>query len=298
MYAGRKVSGIPQSIDAAGTILLMNREEGSLEKQAFSHPAQPRRPVAVIDQIGGWRLCDYVPPDALIRVFAMSVSQRPGTDVARYLLEMGHRHIAFVTPYGRHVWSRNRCAGCTAAFNAAGLSDHVHVFTPSPIDAEEATKHSIDDLIPLVNMLLGAGDMIPGFLRSDFSSYLSAENLRRVYRGAQTGRILAPLFGKMLDDTRITAWVTVNDAVAFHALDFLSERGVRVPEDISLISFDDTFEASQRNLSSYNFNIPGVVHAVMSYLLNPQRFSAARFGTEVELDGVVVTRKSCGRPGR
>ena len=36
-----------------------------------------------------------------------------------------------------------------------------------------------------------------------------------------------------------TALVFYNDEIAYRYIDFLTERGVRVPEDISIVSFDD-----------------------------------------------------------
>ena len=46
-----------------------------------------------------------------------------------------------------------------------------------------------------------------------------------------------------------TAMILYNDEVAGSYMDFLKDRGLRVPEDISLVSFDDAGPAQEGDLT-------------------------------------------------
>jgi len=93
---------------------------------------------------------------------------------------------------------------------------------------------------------------------------------------------------------RLEAIVAFNDATALAALSALTDRGIRVPQDISVVGFDDTMEAG--------FSIPPLT--TISQRLEEQGRRAASLVLDaldgrpiphhVVLDTALVVRRSCG----
>ena len=91
----------------------------------------------------------------------------------------------------------------------------------------------------------------------------------------------------------LTAWVCANDGIAVIAHDFLVEKGLSVPGDVSLVGFDDSADSFYRGLTSYNFNSRGVAQALLTHLLDRGR-SRELWGqrTDVTIEGFVHDRRS------
>jgi len=75
------------------------------------------------------------------------------------------------------------------------------------------------------------------------------------------GRYWEPDFGyagarEILDQTDVTAIVSANDRVALGAYQAAQERGLRIPEDLSVISFDDEYLASYLRPKLTTMQIP------------------------------------------
>jgi len=75
------------------------------------------------------------------------------------------------------------------------------------------------------------------------------------------GRYWEPDFGyagarEILDQTDVTAIVSANDRVALGAYQADQERGLRIPEDLSVISFDDEYLASYLRPKLTTMQIP------------------------------------------
>jgi len=86
--------------------------------------------------------------------------------------------------------------------------------------------------------------------------------------------------------------VVFNDLLALPILDQLSEERVRVPDELSVVSFDNTMPAQLKGLSSYSFNYPAIVNAMLEHILDPKR---TRSGDGVvEVPGMVVERQTSG----
>jgi len=103
---------------------------------------------------------------------------------------------------------------------------------------------------------------------------------------------LRPLFERALAAHDATARVAVNDAVAMEALRFLHERGVAVPRDMSVAGFDNTLESFFNGLTSWDFNIPALVGALLGHILGPRPSGRAAYGPVVEIEGFVAARQT------
>jgi LacI family transcriptional regulator len=75
------------------------------------------------------------------------------------------------------------------------------------------------------------------------------------------GRLWEPDFGyrgaqEILDAVTVTAIVAANDRVAFGVYQAAQERGLRIPDDLSVVSFDDEYLASYLHPSLTTMQIP------------------------------------------
>jgi DNA-binding LacI/PurR family transcriptional regulator len=101
-----------------------------------------------------------------------------------------------------------------------------------------------------------------------------------------------------LDLTGVTALFVANDQMALGALRALHERGVRVPEEISVAGFDDIPEAAffspPLTTVRQDFKQLGL-HSVRLLLARVREGAAAR---SVTLPAELVPRASVSRPPR
>lgn len=85
------------------------------------------------------------------------------------------------------------------------------------------------------------------------------------------------------------ARVLVNDLCAAWALDYLEKRSIDVPGTISLISLDDLPIALAKGISSYNFNYPAAMIAMLGYITNPRLYPVSR--QVIEIEGQIIPRR-------
>jgi len=97
------------------------------------------------------------------------------------------------------------------------------------------------------------------------------------------------LFKKAASIPNITAWVCANDYMATMAIDYIKRK---VDKKIALVGFDDTFLAFRNGLTSYNFNIQGLVQLMLAHILNPSADVAAKRLVPFEIEGLLVVRNT------
>ena len=128
-------------------------------------------------------------------------NQKPGILMARHLLELGHRDVAFIAPplTARQHQRQKRVGGFLMEFEKAGLSDHVLV---------RSAADSKDTEIPNIESEYRMG------------YDLTVELLR--------------------EGQPVTAIAALNDMMAFGAMDAMKAAGISygVDGDVILISFD------------------------------------------------------------
>lgn len=113
--------------------------------------------------------------------------------------------------------------------------------------------------------------------------------------GASAMRVLVDVRG-LRPGTDFDAVVACSDVLAADALRFLTERGVRVPDDVALISFNDSLEARLSDPPLTSVALPfaelgGLAVDTLLARLRGERPPAAR-----AVSGTLVTRRSCGCP--
>ena len=127
-----------------------------------------------------------------------------GRIMARHLLELGHRNVAYIAPplTARQKQRSKRVEGFLKEYEKAGLRENVII---------KAAKEEIDLDVALID-----------------SEYKIGYDLTK----------------ELLQENReITAIVGLNDMIAFGILDALHEAKIKVPSDMSVMGCDNTLFA-------------------------------------------------------
>jgi DNA-binding LacI/PurR family transcriptional regulator len=103
-----------------------------------------------------------------------------------------------------------------------------------------------------------------------------------------------PLLEPVLADRSITALVTVSDVLGIRIKEYLRQKGMRIPRDLSIVGFDDSHFAYKYGVSSYNFCFPDIARFALGYILNPRRAFSPGAGRKIECEGILMERASSG----
>jgi DNA-binding LacI/PurR family transcriptional regulator/DNA-binding transcriptional regulator YhcF (GntR family) len=259
-----------------------------------------RRNVAVLDVVGGWKVPQCAQGNRFIQFFTATASTLPAKRVAQYLLGKGHKHIGFFSPFHRALWSQQRFTTISEMFRKAGFpqgaAPFVHNIYAYQWDYLDKNEYQ-EDLRSLIDQYSQWKKEVHGALFKKFGNigynivkYMTEWN-------CASGEIyekMKPLFEKALKDRSITAWVMANDFAATMAIDYLKGCNIKVPDDLSIISFDNTLDAMEYQLTSYDFNNYGIVSLMLRFILAPQTVKPERMGGFLEVDGALVIRRSSG----
>ena len=93
-----------------------------------------------------------------------------------------------------------------------------------------------------------------------------------------------------------TAVFCYNDMSALGALRAIRAKGLRVPEDISIVGFDDLFIASYTNPTLTTINQPMRQMGSAAMEILPQLFNGAKSTTNVKVEGQLIVRESTAQP--
>jgi DNA-binding transcriptional regulator YhcF (GntR family) len=286
---GNRLAVAPERLPSVLGFMVWTQGLADLGLPAFcDHLARYGRPVAVLDVSGGEDFRSLHHTGSLSRVFALGFSQRCGEIVGRYLLGLGHRRLVYICSA-----PGARAAGLREAFAAAGFENAVDevIYAPGGPGGVGTEAEAFDYLLTH-----GLDER-----RWDHRTLKRAlqrfrERLAGVQGDEAAYEMLEPAVEQALAVRDATAWVAWNDQTALRCLELLERRGVRLPQDLSLAGFDDVHEAFLEGLTSYNFNVEAIVHAMMTHILRPQPFRPVQRRAPVEIDGFVNTRRTTGKP--
>ena len=260
--------------------------------------ASTKKPIALLDEGGcNFKLLPKLQRYKNVRMFTISVNISSGNNVGRYLMSLNHRKIAFITDAPQALWSQNRCNGICEVYSGVGEGDAVQTFTVDPeirFRKLEANKQKIFSAVEALflastgkNNLLGPLGRALQESQSQLTDLITLNSLREVLR---------PVFEKTLSSPQVTCWVASCDPIALLCLDFLIEQGIKVPEEISLMGYDDIIAAFQNNLTSYNFNASATIMAMLNYILDPRSISHRKnLKMPFEAEGFVNERGTTAR---
>ncbi|MBD3239180.1 MAG: GntR family transcriptional regulator [Chitinivibrionales bacterium] len=203
------------------------------------------------------------------QVFDIAYSPVAGRVAARYLVEHGHRHVAWVDSWSSARWERNRYAGFAETLHA--LTGGYPILPHRPPEHPGRVRSSADTALrDAVAAHAAQVSFAPrsAAARREFVDEVTNVLDRQETRERQR-RLLEPSMAKLLENTAITAWAASNDGVAIECLDFLARQRCAVPGRISVIGFDDSHLSVRRHLTTYNHNCPALAAAMVNHVLDP-----------------------------
>ncbi|MBD3322054.1 MAG: GntR family transcriptional regulator [Chitinivibrionales bacterium] len=251
------------------------------------------KPVAIFDAIGGWKMPQVV-HSHIFQLFSCTNSHRCGLDMGRYFLSLGHRQIAYISPFHQASWSKNRLDGLRQAYGQWHYEEAVKpcilAGPPEIFKSNRDTALEQSGFDTLKNAYGRWKRNCPPYLGQSLDSYFDFVFPWQILPAAQFQRRIEPLFEQALSGSRCTAWVCCNDEVALMAREYLDRHRLAVPSDISLAGFDDSVPALHNGLTSYNFNLGAAAHAMMDFILTRSSRRRQTHGKTVEIDGSIIER--------
>jgi DNA-binding transcriptional regulator YhcF (GntR family) len=281
--------------EAQGFMLIAQTVEAAILRSAVAALEKSYRPVAVFDEVGKTTIPSLVSQNPLMRLFIMSIGVGPGRMVGSYLLNLNHRRIAFFQAFKNDLWSRNRLRGIRETFEQAGVRNGIKVFGTDKfldwyhIHEPEAGKEPFTSINP--DFLRVQQKFNAQSRETDEALFIHAQPFLWSLKLEQ---FMEPFFERALQDSEITAWVGENDPAALLAQRYLQQHSVSVPDRISVIGFDDTLESFNSRLTSFDFNSPALVHAMLDHVLTARISKIRKNLGPLEIPGIIMQRQSSG----
>ncbi|MDG5816059.1 GntR family transcriptional regulator [Chitinispirillales bacterium ANBcel5] len=281
-------SSILNTDDTVVGYLLWAQSPDELYREVISRLNHFKKPVAVLQEGSQLRVSDLLKHNRSMKIFSIATGTKAAQNVATFLVENGHKKIAYISPFHKSDWSKARYHGLQEIYSRLGSDGNVYPFT---IDSY-GLSHEFRDAIKHPDQILK--EIMPTLTHNSFpermisSIYKMGPTIHRKMEVEVVRAFMQPLLTKALQNEDCTAWVCASDYAAFIAMDFLDQNNKK----IALIGFDDTFEAFRRGLTSYNFNIRGLVQAMLSYIINPSSESITKSSGAFEIEGMLVKRRT------
>lgn len=257
----------------------INREEGMELIRRMHSTGIPL--TVLFESSGGYDPRELSRRYPRVRFFDSVLNEPAGYRVGRYLLEKGHREVAYISPSHAAGWAQQRLAGLQRAFADAGLCGAVHAFTSDKDGKYSYIPSGYDWHHPRVHQR-------PAPFVTRFRVY-EATAVTYMQESVDT------LLDRAARLSRITAWVGSSDAASALCLDYARRHRLTIPTAISLIGFDDGQDAVRLRFTSYNFNPAGAVQAMLHCIVAPWQVRAGQDGVE-RVEGMITERGTvCGR---
>ncbi|MDO5576733.1 MAG: substrate-binding domain-containing protein, partial [Fibrobacter sp.] len=266
--------------------ILWAESPDDLYKSVLSYIDISRKPVALLQEGSQIHMTELA-RTRMLKVFSIATGSSAARKVASFLLQLGHKSVAYFSAFHKSDWSKARLYGIQEIYNRTGADTKVSQYTLDSygyfnefFDALKPPERYLQKFVPdlmLANQM--PHKVLEAFnrLRPDLANVLVSEAVRM---------FMLPLFNKAIKNEECTAWICSNDYIGLMAMDYLKEYS---PRKITLTGFDDTFEAFRRGLTSYNFNIQALVQLMLGYIVNPVS-GYSKSNNVFENEGMIVER--------
>jgi len=190
----------------------------------------------------------------------LSFGRDSGATMAEYVARLGHLQVAWISPFHASSWSQNRLFGLREAL-------------PKQIKVQEANGSWVSEWdiqkdvaldSEVLNRISLAGMDLDGERATLARPLIEAVTRERCLEHF-TPRL------EMVLSSGATLWVVASDLAARWCLHWLRSRGMRIPEDIALVSFDDTREATRNDLTSLRFDVQSMARTMVRQVLSSRQ---------------------------
>jgi DNA-binding LacI/PurR family transcriptional regulator len=294
-----------RSVDTVLGYAVWGSRLGELEELIHNLVAT-NKPVSILDiSSDSWLVPIARQTNRRLRVIRLA-TRRCGEAVVRYLLKLGHRQIAYISPFHSEEWSVQRYenikrellstdASCRLSpFTVEGFTTYFSVIgkfwryrnavldgeVPQVSDRDRALVPQFDRVVALIRFLKkeGADPQHIEELQFNFFQLLYDRFIKQQ---------LEPVLSDALKERSITAWIGANDTIALQALNYLQERGIEIPERLSVVGFDNVPDAGRVHLTSFDFNIEGAVTHSVNHILYSNWVDDVHRNVIIETDGYI-----------
>jgi DNA-binding LacI/PurR family transcriptional regulator len=269
-------------------------------RSLVAHLAALNQPVALFSENGEPLVAPFKSKARQLRCFVCDSDFAAGRRVGHFLLVRGHRRVCCFAVFAGGKWERNRIAGLRSVYAESGLHDAVTVcYALSAQQDRDITRRRHASNLRIEQALAGVARRSGVAWRptplSDFAATHVAERLDR----ERIFAALEPSMRRLAKDRGTTAWVGTNDDMAADCLQFLRDQDVGVPEQVSVVGFDDSYLAASCCMTSYGFNGAAAMVRMVDYILRPNTVldRGAASGT-VLVEGAVHERSTTAGVGR
>jgi DNA-binding GntR family transcriptional regulator len=286
--SGEHDTDIPIADDIAGYVVINSTPDKQIA------PLLPllrfaKKPVAIYDEYGMSPESIALLP-AKARIFSMAGSNHAGMAVGKFLLNAGHRHIAYLSPFHFYDWSQKRLDGLRTIMETAGCHDSVAACVDEArLDNREFALRSISLEKDFSPVLPAMDKSIKAALKKKRANMHRISSAEFGITAGHWSRTL-PLLKKTLNNPDVTAVVCSNDAIAIAVKEMLGLAGFADKRNIVIVGFDDSLEALRAGISSYNFNIGAIARSLFSAITESQFARKVWKKKYVEIEGFVVDR--------
>lgn len=229
--------------------------------------------------------CTYVGKD----------EQSAGREAAEHLNVLGHRHIGVIShlPESTTPWVRDRISGISRIYPRQGSLRSMTVFHSSSKLGKTNPKMPRQ---VWENRFLSSGLLkdIEKKLPPKIVRNLGVDQVYQIRQLADLSEFLQPVFHSALKKKQITAWICINDESALGAHHFLRRNGIAVPQEISLMGFDNTTGGRLIELSTYDFRPESAARAaILTLNRSTKRVASNR---DYTVQGCIIARSTTGKP--
>lgn len=289
----RALATLEQDTSLLGTMVWLHSTHANLFEPIFNALIRSGRPFASLGDSDKYRELTVPIRTRTGQSFVFADDYRCGQAVGNLLVSRGHRRVAFVSIFEQSTWSSRRLEGLREALKTAtGDPDAVRPFiqkAPSSVLSYgfEASERALSEM-----KLTGPPAFADGFRHVKDAIIMNANRVWSWAAREEERESVAPMLDRALA-SGATAWVAANDHVALFCLHHLRAVGKRVPRDVALVGFDDLSEATTLGLTSYNFNTPAIIHAMVEHIAQPD-YKPRDLNRPTMVDGYVTVRGTAG----
>lgn len=264
----------------------------SISDNVLSRITKWEKPIALFDELGVWPSMSFCNNNSNVRIFRNTLSDIPAEHVARFSLELGHRKAIFISPHHDLEYSKRRLRGLELIFSSVCGGSLTAITSGKNTSDDQPEKTATIKCIELQtiyeNWKKGLSYAYTSVLDKHF------ELLASVFGEGRDREKLEILCNKAISLTEPTLWIMVNDSSAVYAFDFLKLNNRKIPEDISIISFDNIPDAYPLDLTSYNFNYDLLINSILQFIVYPRQDT--KHNSIIEIPGTLTKRTSTGSP--
>jgi DNA-binding transcriptional regulator YhcF (GntR family) len=216
------------------------------------------------------------------RFHDIGYAHEAGVAMGRHLHDLGHKNLAWISPFHGSKWSQNRMEGVRQGFG------------------EPVSSFVLDAPLSEWDFLAPVWDDPRSWQLSlhDFDlewSLASDHPMSGIFEATAWSRLMK-VFEPQLQaalSSGATAWVACSDLVAALCLRWLARQGESVRQRISVSGFDDTRQALRDDLTSYRFDAAAMARSMIHFLLGRDHGG----GRVIRHPGQLVVRGSTRRIG-